>query len=827
MVGSKAVRSESGTPVRRWRTAWAFVCALPAIVLAFDASAQLLPRLPEIPEVPRSQTTDPPVSTQARSKQRIHRAQNPNARMLVTANELIYDHKDNKVHAVGGVQIYYDGNVLEADKVSYDRNANRMFAEGSVRMKLKDGNVVHAQRLELTQDFRDGFVASLLVETPDRTRFAAQRADRTNGDVTVYSRGIYTACEACKDDPRKPPLWQIKAARIIHHEGERRIYYEDTVLEFFGRPIAYLPFFYHPDPTVKRQSGFLPPHFYGSNRIGYGFDVPYFWAIAPNMDATVSIAGLTRQGALAQAEFRHRLINGAYRVQAAGIFQADPEAFNGLPGNREFRGSIDASGEFNINRRWLWGFDGTISTDRTFQNDYSISQHGKIERTSQIYLVGQGDRSYFDLRAQHFRGLSILDRNDQLPVVHPVLDYSYYFANPIIGGELSYKVNFTSLSRQDAEFAPFRTAGLNLADPTNCITGSASPSNCFVRALPGDYTRLSFQSDWRRTLTLDSGILLTPFARLRADVASRNVNADPRTAQYIDGEREELIRAMPAVGMEARWPFISVRSWGTQTIEPIAQVIFRPNETHIGRFPNEDAQSLIFDDANLFAIDKYSGYDRVEGGSRVNYGLQYSMNVHRFGLINVLFGQSYHLFGQNSFALTGYTDPMTGQQVGPTLDSGLDSQASDYVARVYLQPTGRFSFVSRFRFAREDFSMNRFEFETRSTWDRLTLATIYAAHEAQPSIGYLERRQGLYQAATYKIHDFWTVMGSVRYDLNSGKIDFGMLGLTYSDDCFVIGAYYLVDYSNELRGQSVEKFMLRVSLRTLGGINNAPVTPLQ
>src|SRR3974377_1324576 len=98
---------------------------------------------------------------------------------------------------------------------------------------------------------------------------------------------------------------------------------------------------------------------------------------------------------------------------------------------------------------------------------------------------------------------------------------------------------------------------------------------------------------------------------------------------------------MPSSGGEYRYPFISVSSWGTQTIEPIAQVILRPNETSIGKFFNEDAQSLVFDTSNLFAIDKYSGWDRVEGGSRANVGIQYTPQVNRAGSFNLTVAAPY------------------------------------------------------------------------------------------------------------------------------------------------------------------------------------------
>ncbi len=786
------------------RAGFALLCAAFVAAISGNAYAQSLPR---------SQTTEPSLTKRLMKKKT---TRDPNAKMLVTANEMIYDTKNNRVHAVGAVQIYYDGGVLEADKVTYDRVTNKMLAEGNVRYKAKDGNIIHANTLDMTQDFREAFVNSMLVETPQRTRFAASRADRTEGNITVFSNGVYTACEPCRDDPKKPPLWQVKSARIIHNEGERKVYYENATLELFGYPVAYLPFFYHPDPTVKRQSGFLPPHVHSNSKVGIGVEAPYFWSIAPNMDATIAAVPFTGQGVLGKAEFRHRLVNGAYQIKAAGINQTDPDKFSFLSGNRDFRGALEASGEFNINKRWLWGFDGALLSDRSFLNDYYVSRNRFTERTSQIYLVGQGDRSYFDMRALGFYGLSELDDNRQLPIVHPVVDYSYFFANPIFGGELSYKLNLTSLSRRDADFAPTSPLAANpltragSLDTSRCLATAANPAQCLIRGIPGDYTRFSGQMDWRRTIVSDmTGILFTPFARLRADAASVNINqAAIGIGAFPNAQDDTLIRGMPAVGFEARWPFISVHSWGTQTIEPIVQMIVRPNETHIGRLPNEDAQSLVFDDTNLFAIDKYSGYDRVEGGSRLNYGIQYSANVHRFGMVNVLFGQSYQMFGQNSYSI--YDIANTGAQ------SGLEDRSSDYVSRIYFQPTGRFSFVTRFRFDKDDLSLRRFEAETSSRWDRLTLSTIYARYEAQPMIGFIERRNGIYQSATYQFHDYWSITGGTRYDLERGKFDLATVGISYTDECFAITASYIADYTNLITASSVHKFLLRVNLRTLG-----------
>jgi LPS-assembly protein len=142
---------------------------------------------------------------------------------------------------------------------------------------------------------------------------------------------------------------------------------------------------------------------------------------------------------------------------------------------------------------------------------------------------------------------------------------------------------------------------------------------------------------------------------------------------------------MPTVGLENRYPFINVQPWASTTIEPIAQVIIRPNEPYAGKIPNEDAQSLVFDTSNLFSVDKFSGYDRVEGGGRANAGVQATTQFDRGGSVTAMFGQSYQLFGLNSFAVADMTN--TG------VDSGLQTPKSDYVASITspaspIRPTG-------------------------------------------------------------------------------------------------------------------------------------------
>lgn len=739
--------------------------------------------------------------------------------MLVQAVEVDYDYNNQRVSAVGNVQMFYNGTSVEADKVVYDQKTKRLHAEGNIRLTDAEGRITYANVMDLSDDYRDGFVDSLRVDTEDQTRMAATRADRSAGNYTVFENGVYTACAPCKDDPRKPPLWQVKGARIIHNQEERMLYFENAQLEFFGVPMAYLPYFSTPDPTVKRKTGFLMPSYSSASGYGFGVETPFYWALAPDYDMTITPRFTTRQGVLGQVEFRQRLMDGSYQIRAYGIDQLNPGAFAGQPGDRQFRGGIDTKGQFSINDKWVWGWDGVLLSDYYFFSDYRLSQYRDplnsflslpTEAISQLYLTGVGNRSFFDARAIYY--LSFSGNQDKVPVIHPVIDYNNVINSNIFGGELSYRTNFTSLTRSTAAFDPITT----LANTNGlCLNASADPlarlpSQCLLRGMPGTYTRATAEVQWRKSFTDPIGQIWTPFAILRADAIDASISNQPGVSNFLPVGDTQALRAMPAVGLEYRYPFINVQPWGSTTIEPIAQVILRPNESYAGRLPNEDAQSLVFDASNLFAVDKFSGYDRVEGGGRANVGVQATTQFDRGGSINVLFGQSYQLFGMNSFAVADATN--TG------LDSGLAKQRSDYVARINYSPNRTYTFSTRARFDEATGSVNRFEAEGRATFDRWSVSMMYGNYAKQPELGYLTRREGLLGSASVKVAANWVVSGAARWDLEANKVNQYIIGAGYVDDCFVLAANYLTSY-NYSAGSAPptlnHTFMLQIGLRTI------------
>ena len=777
-------------------------------------------------------------------------------RMLVEAKEMVYNDDKKTVSAVGDAQVYYQGKILEADRVIYDQVNKRVYAEGNAKMTEADGTVSYGERFEFSDNFRDGFIDTLRTDTKDRTHFSAPRGERVDGNATIFEKGTYTACDACKEDPSKPQFWRVRAKRIIHKNAEQTIYYEDATLELMGVPIAYLPYFSAPDPSVKRKSGILSPHYTYNQYLGAGIGIPMFWALAPNYDLTATPTYYVRQGFLGDVEWRHRLATGAYNIRGSGIFQNAPQAFDGLvrPGlTGRFRGSIESKGQFYITDKWKFGWDFIALSDRYYLSDYhrvsqTVSSNYLSESTSTLYLSGQGDRGYFDMRGYYFRGLSTHDFQKQQPIVHPVIDYNKTIdidpnKSAGIGGQVEIDFNMVSLS---TTAAAFESTGARTLDKAGfydvCLTYTRA--NCLLRGIGGDYTRATLNLSWKRKYIDELGQVWTPFVFAHMNAAWVNYNNTQQFAIYNGanvpitnadqanflGGRSNTFQGQlaPGFGLEYRYPIHARTSFASMIFEPIAQIVVRPNEPIRNAMLNMDAQSLVFDDTTLFDWNKYSGYDRFEGGTRANLGVQHAMKFNNGATANFTLGQSFQVAGRNSYA--------TPDAANVGLSSGLDTRRSDYVAAASFAPSSNFAFTAKGRFDPQTFQPRRMDLIATANYGSILSSIQYARYEAQPLIGYDKRREGLASTTRWNITNNYYVQGNVVFDLsrhlhnndldangvkvngNAGLFSIASLGFGagYQDECTTFAISYSSSYSTaQQRNQTV---LLQLQLRTLGDV---------
>lgn len=692
--------------------------------------------------------------------------------LLLQADHLIYDNQGSKVTAQGNVEIYYNNIALLADQVVYDQAANTLSASGNVRIKEPNGSIISADQMTLSDDLRDGFIGSLRVVTQDNVRIAASKAVRKEGNTTIFEDGVFTPCKPCQDNPDAPPIWRIRAERITHVQSESNVYFQNAFLDIFGAPVAYVPYFYAPDPSVKRRTGFLAPTVGNSTDFGYYTEIPYFYAIAPSMDLTVNPVFMSKLGVLGKAEWRQRLVNGTYKIDLAGIQESQiPE---GSPTSSKFRGSIATQGDFNLGSYWTAGWNATLESDDTFRRFYKLDSILTTDRVSEAHLVGQSERDYFAAYFYRFGGLLATDTQTAVSNALPSVDYHYVAPVSVAGGELSFDANALTLTRT--------------FDPTLVTVPTASTDS-----------RLVAQAKWRSQIIDPLGEVFTPFVSGRGDVYQITGLNDPTNTAGPGAET--VTRATGTAGLQYEYPFVAHASWGSQVVSPVGQILVRPNTVQQGVLPNEDAQSLVFDDTLLFDIDKFSGYDRIETGTRANVGLEYTAQANSGGHIRVVAGESIQLAGTNPF----------------DVNSGLDTNRSDYVLGFYAAPNSALQFVSQSRFDTNTFALRREDIGGSFTAAGSTLAVNYALDRTGTNLSVPGQTQEVLTSANIQFDKNWSALASARYDLDNKFFLTDSVGVKWANECIGVSVTYSQSRITEQDIQPNQTLLFHVDLRYLGG----------
>ena len=672
-----------------------------------------------------------------------------------TAGALQYDERTNTVIASGGVEAWQGGRVLRAREIRFDRNTSRITATGDVAIVEADGRVVFAEEAELTDDLREGVARDIRALLAEGGRFAASGGRRSEGRFTELRRGVYSTCEPCPTDPERPPLWQLRADRILHDQEQKTVEYFDATMQFAGVPVAYLPYFSHADPSVKRKSGFLFPDFGSTRHLGFFFRQPYYWVISPQADATIAPMLTTRQNVPLFVEYRRRFNSGFLTLRGSGNVERNGEA----------RGAVFSTGRFSVNETWRAGWTVQRSSDDTYLRRYRV---GSLDRTAALvttpFFEGFGRSFYARADGFLYQGLQSDANRRSIPVVLPRL-YGEYVAEPDrFGGQ-------------------FRTdAGIFAAS----------------RRVGTDTQRIASRSNYGLPVTGPIGDLWTFEGNL--DLVGYNVGGDPAETPVIGGSTGASGRLHPQAAVTWRWPLLRTGWGGAQLIEPILQGIMAPR---IGRdqsrYPNEDSLDLEFTAANLFSLNRFPGIDRLEGGARLNAGLH----------------AAYYLGGTTIDGLIGRAFRAKDDGALPR-GSGLEGRRSDYVAQLTVSPSEYVSFNYRGRFASRDFSSALADFNGTFQYAGRYLSLSYFDAPAQPLANQPLARREIAGAIGGRILGFWSGVVGAQRDLENGRMVASFGRLTYDDECFTFQVTYSRRFSSTLTQERGSDIVFRLVFKTVG-----------
>ena len=687
------------------------------------------------------------------------RESDANSPILFTADRLVYDRDVGMVTASGHVEASRDDNILLADTVSYNERDNIVTASGNVSLTDPKGDVIFAEFMELSGDFRDGVIRQIRLRMADNSRIAAAGARRSNGNTTDMRNGAYTPCNQCANDPEATPLWQLKAKQVVHDQEEQTVEYRDVWMEFLGVPVAYTPYLSHPDPTVRRQTGFLAPTMGLSSYFGPHASTPYFWNIAPNRDLTLTPTVTDRENAILAGEYRGLEEKSKIDAKISGTVDA----------NNKFRGNIDSIMQHNVDESWRWGAAIERSTDDTYLRRYGYQSPSRA-LTSNLNAETFRVRDYASANAYAFQGLQEHDVPGQIPIVAPLLQYNHVGFPDEIGQRTSLTASLLSMTRTEGN----------------------------------DTRRLSVEGGYHIPYYGPYGSVFNLDATLRGDGYYVNKLTLPGPNPS-DRETGVEGRIYPELGLGWKLPMTRPHDNGiNEILEPQATFYASPAGGNTSKIPNEDSQDFEFDDLNLFSPNRFTGIDRVEGGERVSYGVKWGVFGPSGGGTDVFFGQSYRFTGDDTFSP----------------GSGLDEGLSDYVGRVDVYPGRDIALTYRTRIDKDNFEQKRSEVQTTIGPPSLYSSVGYSFFDNRSDLA-LPVREELSAGLTGKISRYWRGSIAGTRDLEQNEMRTMAANLTYECECFVFDVTLRRNFFEDRDLKPDDSILFRLTFKTLGDVQSS------
>ena len=537
-----------------------------------------------------------------------------------------------------------------------------------------------------------------------------------------------------------------------------------------GVPIGYLPYFSHPDGTVKRKSGFLTPSAGFKSDLGFFVESSYYWSISPDKDATIGLMALTKQAPVALGEYRQRWSNAELKIEGSATYSDyyDSEGGESLRQDNELRGHLFAKSLWNINNKWRAGLNLELASDDQYLNQYDFDSEDVLE--NELFVERFSGRNYASARLLAFQDLRVDDddsifSNVEQPDVLPEIQASFLGEPgqvPLIGGRWSADVSALGLRRE--------------ADNGQ------------------DLGRLGMSVGWYRRMISDFGLVTDLDAQFRTEYYG--------TRDGDDFEDADETRSFAFFNGETSYPVIKRFEKFQWTIEPTASLTLAPNIDQDDDIPNEDSQDVQIDALNLFEPNRFPGLDRVEDSSHVTYGLRTGIYGHDGSYGDVFFGQSQRFSDDDNPFAAG---------------TGLDDKQSDFVGQISGNYQNNYRLDYRFQLDNNNMSPQRHEVDATVSLERVSLSTRYLFAKSLEGSDIEETREQIENSASYYINDKWRLNGSARHDLGEDPgLREARLGVDYIGQCFswsVMGRRIL---TQDTSGDNGTEILLRIGLKNLG-----------
>ena len=696
-----------------------------------------------------------------------------------SADQVSYDSDNELVTATGAVRMARDGNYLAADQVIWNRKSGEVRAAGNVVVVNPQGDKLVGDSVVLANTLRDGTIENLLIVLESGGRIAAARGTRS-GDITTLDNAIYSPCPVTKPSgcPRNPS-WSITAARVVYDPTRNKVRFQGGRLRLFGVTLPLLPIFSVGTASGNGGvSGWLVPEISFSSRNGFEVGVPYYHRFSANRDLTLTPRLYTGTWPAFEAKYRHLNSIGAFQIGAFGTYGRidDPDANDPTPDTRDgFRAYFEGNGKAQFDPLWSLTSAFQVATDKTVTQRYDINRDDRLR--SFVNAERISPTSYISIAAWAFQGLRVDDVQRKIPIALPAIDARFRLDGPVVGGTVELQANSLAILRIDGQ----------------------DTQRAFVGA----------RWDVRRLTTMGQQLLLTAYAR--GDLYHTDDSATNAVPIY-RGTDGWHTRGIAALAADIQWPFVGPAFGGFQRLVPRVQLVLTPPTPNL-TIPNEDARAVDLEDSNLFALNRFPGYDRWEDASRITYGVDWSVDRPNVS-ISTTIGQSYRIVRRAGIFPEG---------------TGLSDRFSDFVGRTRIRYGRLIDITHRFRIDKNDLAFRRNEVDLTVGTDQTYIQIGYLRlnRDISAAVEDLRDKEELRVAGRWKFARYWSVFGATVLDLTDSAEDplsladgfqpvRQRLGIAYEDECLELGLSWRRDYERIGDFRKGSTFSLRMALKGLG-----------
>ena len=528
------------------------------------------------------------------------------------------------------------------DITMIDKNKNSYFFKKSMIDLNKE--------IILAKDIKINFAKGMFENSNNDPRLKGNTLS-SNKNETIIKNGIFTSC---KITDTCPP-WSLKSSEIKHDNVKKTIYYKDAVLQLYDNPVFYFPKFFHPDPTVKRQSGFLMPSIISSNSGGNSLKLPYYKVLSENKDLTFSPRFSANQDLLTQIEFRQKEKDSENIIDLS-LKKTDDSSKSHFFSNSKmdlFLNGFDSSNiEVNLER---------VTNDTYLKTDNIEATQNFNTNSLNSFLSFNANREDLNISIdfQAYEDLSIENENDK---------YQYIYPNFSISKTLNTVFN---------EFGSFNYQATGFQKKSNTNVSEQSFINNFIFSSKPVFTQFGFKNDF--------------------NLFVKNANKDAKNSSaHKDGLSSDFYTSLI---FNSSLPLKKSTTNYESEIKP--KLSLRLSPTRSENLIDEDRR---IDIVNIFSPNRLGLSDSLEGGQSLTLGTEYNLKKKDgFEILGMSIAQIYRDINEKKLPIK----------------SKMNTKSSDVVGEIKFTPNNYIDFgynfsldnnlkTSNYNMAKSTVSINNF-----------------------------------------------------------------------------------------------------------------------